>query len=89
MASGVHFLFFRSLVFGNDEFSLTDVPLAELVGMVASGELEAEVKRVFDFGEEGVQEAHRLMEAAKAGGKMVVVVDCAVDYYNSNTLTSF
>jgi len=75
MASGVHFSFFGSFVFGNDEFPLTDVPLAELASMVADGELAAEASRVFDFGEAGVREAHRLMEAGQAGGKMVVVVD--------------
>ncbi|KAJ7292871.1 GroES-like protein [Mycena rebaudengoi] len=75
MASGVHFSFFGSFVFGEDEFPLTDVPLAEVVDMVASGKLDAEPKRVFEFGEEGVREAHRVMESGQAGGKMVVVVD--------------
>ncbi|KAF7338506.1 Alcohol dehydrogenase zinc-binding domain protein [Mycena venus] len=77
MASGVHFSFFGSFVFGNEEFPLTDVPLAEIADLVASGKLEAEPKRVFDFGESGVREAHRVMEAAQAAGKMVVVVDSA------------
>ncbi|KAJ7134978.1 GroES-like protein [Mycena crocata] len=75
MSSGVHFSFFGSFVFGDEEFPLTDVPLASLVDMVASGELEAEPKKVFDFGQDGVREAHRLMEAGEAGGKMVVIVD--------------
>ncbi|KAJ6547335.1 hypothetical protein B0H19DRAFT_1165091 [Mycena capillaripes] len=78
MASGVHFSFFGSFVFGNEEFPLTDVPLTELVGLVASGKLEVEPKRVFEFGESGVWEAHRIMEAGEAGGKMVVVVDSAL-----------
>ncbi|KAJ6513900.1 GroES-like protein [Mycena vitilis] len=75
MASGVHFSFFGSFVFGNSEFPLADVPLAELLELVASGKLEAEPKRVFEFGESGVWEAHREMEAGQAAGKMVVVVD--------------
>ncbi|KAJ6555202.1 GroES-like protein [Mycena vulgaris] len=78
MASGVHFSFFGSFVFGEEEFPLTDVPLADIVGMVASGTLDSEPKRVFQFGEDGVREAHRLMEAGQAGGKMVVVVDSAL-----------
>ncbi|KAJ7273484.1 hypothetical protein B0H12DRAFT_494373 [Mycena haematopus] len=75
MASGVHFSFFGSFVFGSEEFPLTDVPLAEIVDLVASGKLEAEPKSVFEFGESGVREAHRVMEAGQAGGKMVVIVD--------------
>ncbi|KAJ7349478.1 GroES-like protein [Mycena albidolilacea] len=78
MASGVHFSFFGSFVFGSDEFPLTDVPLADIVDLVASGKLEAEPKSVFEFGESGVREAHRVMEAGQAGGKMVVVVDSAL-----------
>ncbi|KAJ7708291.1 hypothetical protein B0H17DRAFT_917158 [Mycena rosella] len=78
MASGVYFSFFGSFVFGEDEFPLTDVPFAEIVGMITSGALESEPKRVFEFGEDGVREAHRLMEAGQAGGKMVVVVDSAL-----------
>jgi NADPH:quinone reductase-like Zn-dependent oxidoreductase len=78
MASGVHFSFFGSFVFGKDEFPLTDVPMAELVDLVATGKLEAEPKRVFEFGESGVWEAHSVMEAGRAGGKMVVVVDDAL-----------
>ncbi|KAJ7684958.1 GroES-like protein [Mycena polygramma] len=78
MASGVHFSFFGSFVFGNSEFPLADVPLAELLELVASGKLEAEPKRVCEFGESGVWQAHREMEAGQAGGKMVVVVDSAL-----------
>ncbi|KAJ7508818.1 GroES-like protein [Mycena galericulata] len=75
MASGVHLSFFASFVFGNDDYPLTGVPLAEIAGMVASGKLEGTPSRVFEFGEQGVREAHRLMEAGQAGGKMVILVD--------------
>ncbi|KAL3479190.1 hypothetical protein BJX99DRAFT_255718 [Aspergillus californicus] len=75
MASGVHFSFFGSFVFGTEEFPLSDVPLQDIVAMVAEGKFEAEPSRVFKFGEEGIQEAHRLMEANEAGGKMVVVLE--------------
>jgi NADPH:quinone reductase len=39
---------------------------------VAAGKLKAEPSRVFPF--EEVREAHRVMEANEAGGKMVVVI---------------
>ncbi|KAJ7172705.1 GroES-like protein [Mycena filopes] len=78
MASGVHLSFFGSFVFGTDEFPLTDVPLEELVHLVASGKLDAEPKRVFTFDENNVREAHRVMEAGQAEGKMVVVVDATL-----------
>jgi len=78
MASGVHFSFFGSFVFGDEEFPLTDVPLEELVELLVRGKLQAEPKRVFEFGESGVREAHRIMEAGQAEGKMVVVVDSAL-----------
>ncbi|KAJ6455811.1 GroES-like protein [Mycena sanguinolenta] len=77
MPSGVHFSFFGSFVFGSKDFPLADVPLADIVEMLASGKLEADPK-VFEFGESGVREAHRLMEEGQAGGKMVVVVDSAL-----------
>lgn len=72
MASGVHFSFFGSFVFGMDEFPLSDVPLAEIAGDVAAGRLEFQPTRVFQFSE--IREAHRVMEESQAGGKMVVVV---------------
>ncbi|KAF8212471.1 zinc-containing alcohol dehydrogenase superfamily protein [Mycena galopus ATCC 62051] len=78
MASGVHFSFFGSFVLGSEDFPLTDVPLADIFELVASGKLEAEPKRVFEFGESGVREAHRVMEAGQAVGKMVVVIDSAL-----------
>ncbi|PYH41022.1 GroES-like protein [Aspergillus saccharolyticus JOP 1030-1] len=73
MASGVHFSFFGSFVFGTPEFPLADVPLQKIVKMVADGKFKAEPSRVFQF--EEIREAHRVMEANEANGKMVVVVD--------------
>lgn len=70
MASGVHFSFFGSFVFGNQDFPLSEVPLDEIVKMVADGKFEAKPSRVFRFDE--IEEAHRVMEAGKANGKMVV-----------------
>jgi len=71
MSSGVHFSFFGSFVFGTPGFPLSDVPLQEIAQQVAAGKLKAKPARVFRF--EEIHEAHRVMEAGEAGGKMVVV----------------
>jgi NADPH:quinone reductase len=73
MASGVYLTFFASFVFGTPGFPLSDVPLQEIAEDVAAGRLDARPSRVFGF--EEIHEAHRVMEANEAGGKMVVVVD--------------
>ncbi|KAJ7048832.1 GroES-like protein [Mycena amicta] len=76
MASGVHLSFFASFALGEEGFPLGDVPLEEIALLAAEGKLQgAEPKRVFAFTEQGVWEAHRIMEAGTAGGKIVVVVD--------------
>ena len=72
MASGVYLTFFGSFVFGTPEFPLSDVPLQDIAGQVAAGRLKAKPARVFGF--EEIREAHRIMEASEAGGKMVVVL---------------
>ena len=71
MSSGVHLSFFGSFVFGTPGFPLSDVPLQKIAEDVAAGRLNAKPSRVFSFDE--IHEAHRVMEANKAGGKMVVV----------------
>ncbi|MEU1410800.1 zinc-binding dehydrogenase [Streptomyces sp. NPDC005731] len=73
MASGVYLTFFGSFVFGKPGFPLSDVPLQEIAEQVAAGRLKAKPSRVFRF--EDVREAHRVMEAGEAKGKMVVVLD--------------
>ncbi|MEV4469455.1 zinc-binding alcohol dehydrogenase family protein [Nonomuraea sp. NPDC049504] len=73
MASGVYLTFFASFVFGTPGFPLSDVPLQQIAEQVAAGRLKVEPARVFRFDE--VPEAHRVMEANQAGGKMVVVLD--------------
>jgi len=72
MSSGVYLTFFASFVFGTPGFPLSDVPLQKIAEDVAAGRLEARPSRVFAFDE--IHEAHRVMEANEAGGKMVVVV---------------
>ena len=71
MASGVYLTFFGSFVFGTPGFPLSDVPLQQIAADAASGRLDVKPVRVFSFDE--IHEAHRLMEANEAGGKMVVV----------------
>jgi NADPH:quinone reductase len=73
MASGVNWSFFGSFVFGTEGFPLSDVPLHDIAAQVAAGQLEAAPSRVFAFDE--IHEAHRVMEAGGAGGKLVVVVE--------------
>src|SRR5262245_25996439 len=71
MASGVYLTFFGSFVFGDSQFPLSDVPLQKIAEGVATGRLKAKPARIFRF--EEIREAHRVMEANEAGGKMVVV----------------
>lgn len=73
MASGVNLSFFGSFVFGSFGFPLSDVPLQDIIEQVRDGRLDARPSRVFSFDE--IREAHRVMEAGEAGGKMVVVLD--------------
>lgn len=72
MASGVNWNFFGSFVFGTPGFPLSDVPLQDIARQVADGELDAKPSHIFSFDE--IREAHRVMEAGEAGGKMVVVM---------------
>ena len=72
MPSGVHFSFFSSFVFGTPGFRLSDVPLQAIAADVAAGRYKAKPARVFRF--EDIREAHRVMEANQANGKLVVIV---------------
>jgi NADPH2:quinone reductase len=72
MASGVYLTFFGSFVFGTPGFPLSDVPLQAIAGDVAAGRYKAKPSRVFRF--EDIREAHRVLDANQANGKMVVVV---------------
>src|SRR5579863_4493055 len=72
MASGVHLTFFGSFVFGKPGFPLSDVPLQSIAADVEAGRYSAKPTRVFRF--EDIQEAHRVMEANEAKGKLVVAL---------------
>jgi NADPH2:quinone reductase len=71
MASGVHFSFFGSFVYGDAAFPLSEVPLHDIVKMIADGKFEAKPSKVFRFDE--IQEAHQIMEANEANGKLVTL----------------
>jgi NADPH:quinone reductase-like Zn-dependent oxidoreductase len=71
MPSGVDLNFFGSFMLGTPQFPVTEIPLQEIVDRVARGEYRAKPAKVFSFAQ--LPEAHRLMEANSAGGKIVVV----------------
>ncbi|MBN9118675.1 MAG: zinc-binding dehydrogenase [Planctomycetes bacterium] len=72
MASGVYLTFFGSFVFGAPGFPLSDVPLRAIANDIEAGRYRAKPSRVFRF--EDIREAHRVMDANQANGKMVVVI---------------
>ncbi|MGO8914671.1 MAG: zinc-binding dehydrogenase [Stellaceae bacterium] len=70
---GVHFSSFVSaFTYGAPDYPLTDVPLQAIVDRVAAGTYKAKPAKVFRF--EEIVDAHRLMEASQANGKIVVRV---------------
>jgi NADPH:quinone reductase-like Zn-dependent oxidoreductase len=72
MASGVYLTFFGSFVFGTPGFPLSDVPLQSIAADIGAGRYQAKPSRVFRF--EEIREAHKVMDANQANGKMVVVI---------------
>ncbi len=74
LPSGVRLSFFGSaFVLGTPAFPLGGVPLDEIYAKVAAGVLRARPVRIFRFDQ--IVEAHQVMEAGEALGKMVVTVD--------------
>jgi NADPH:quinone reductase-like Zn-dependent oxidoreductase len=70
LPSGVQFSFFGSFELGTDAYPLSLVPFQEIVEKVQSGVYKAAPSRVFAF--EEIADAHRVMEASQAAGKLVV-----------------
>ena len=66
-------LFASAFVFGTAEFPLAEIPFQQLIDHAAQGTYHAQPAQVFRF--EQIEQAHRLMDAQTAGGKLVVVVD--------------
>jgi NADPH2:quinone reductase len=68
---GVHFSSFVSaFTYGTPEYPLTDVPLQAIVDRAGAGTYKTGPAKIFRF--EEIREAHQLMEANEANGKIVV-----------------
>jgi NADPH2:quinone reductase len=70
MPSGVQFSFFGSFEVGTPSYPISAIPFAEIVAKAEAGVYQAKPARVFAF--EEIADAHRVMEAGEAGGKLVV-----------------
>jgi NADPH:quinone reductase len=71
LPSGAHLSFFGSFMFGAPSFPLSDVPLQAIADRAREGAYRAKPARTFRFDE--IREAHRLMDASRANGKLVVL----------------
>ena len=73
LPTGVQLSFYASaFVLGTPAYPLAEIPFAQFFSDAAAGTLHTEPVRVFGFDE--IVEAHRVMEAGTAGGKLVVAV---------------
>lgn len=73
LPTGVQLSFYGSaFVLGGEDFPLAEIPLAAMIAKAEAGRYRARPVRVFGFGQ--IVEAHRVMEAGTAAGKMVVAV---------------
>ena len=73
MPTAVQFSFYGSaFVLGTEDFPLAGIPLPELIASAEAGKYQARPARVFGFDQ--VTEAHEVMEAGLAAGKMTVAV---------------
>jgi NADPH:quinone reductase-like Zn-dependent oxidoreductase len=70
MPSGVQFSFFGSFEVGTDAYPVSAIPFEEIVSKVEAGIYKAKPSQVFAF--EEIAQAHRVMEASEAAGKLVV-----------------
>lgn len=70
MPSGVQFSFFGSFEVGTAAYPISAIPFQEIVDKAAAGTYQAKPAQVFAF--EEISDAHRVMEAGQAGGKLVV-----------------
>ena len=73
MPSGVQFSFFGSaFVFGTEDFPLSQIPFQKIIDKAASGNYLCEPAHTFDLTQ--IVEAHTMMEANSAKGKIVIRV---------------
>lgn len=70
MPSGVQFSFFGSFEIGTTAYPISAIPFGEIVAKAEAGIYQAKPARVFAF--EEIADAHRVMEAGQAVGKLVV-----------------
>ena len=63
-------VFASALVLGGADFPLSEIPFQTIVDLCAAGVFKAKPAKVFPFAQ--MQEAHRWLESAQAGGKIVV-----------------
>ena len=76
LPSGVSLSTFASaFVLGGDGFPVSDVPIQAIVEKAERGVFAARPARIFAFDE--IVEAHRIMDAGDAGGKLVVTVEAS------------
>jgi len=73
LPSGVRLTTFASaFVLGNEYFPTADIPLQEIVDKASRGVFNAKPARVFQFDQ--IVDAHRLIDAGEANGKLVVEI---------------
>jgi NADPH:quinone reductase-like Zn-dependent oxidoreductase len=70
MPSGVQFSFFGSFEVGTGAYPISAIPFGEIVAKAEAGGYQAKPARVFAF--EEIAQAHQVMEAGQAAGKLVV-----------------
>jgi len=70
MPSGVQFSFFGSFEVGTAAYPISAIPFRDIVTKAEAGVYQAKPVRVFAF--EEIAEAHQVMEAGEAAGKLVV-----------------
>lgn len=74
LRSGVQLSFFASaFAFGTEAYPFSAVPFQAIVEKVEDGTLNGKPKRVFRVDE--IAEAHRLLDAGEAAGKLVVTLE--------------
>ena len=71
MPSGVQFSFFGSFEVGTEAYPISAIPFQEIVAKVEAGAYQAKAAQVFAFDE--IADAHRMMEASQAAGKLVII----------------
>jgi NADPH:quinone reductase-like Zn-dependent oxidoreductase len=70
MPSGVQFSFFGSFEVGTEAYPISAIPFQEIVAKAEAGAYKTKPSQVFAF--EEIAEAHRVMGASLAAGKLVV-----------------